>query len=675
VTARPLPPASLVLGAAVGFLVGHSALASQPPPQPEAHHPIVKAVHVTAPPIIDGLLDDPCWREAAHLKGLCCLDVDEPVPEETKALICVDNTAIYLAVICSDRTPADIVATETRRNGDIWKDDFVWLALDPWHQHEECYFFNVTARGTQCEQIAGGSAAKIQWRGDWRAAATLTPDGWQAEMAVPLSLLRYPPGQTTFGFNVGRRFARERISARYPAEMGRTADATRAADLVGLRLPRVSARPVLMPYLTADFGDFVDRRFDAGLDIKHTLPNGITALAAVNPDFKQIEDVVEPISFSYTERYLPDRRPFLVTGQEGYLPPPGLLYTRRIADFDAGLKLFGTIHDDTIGILDAVTPGEENALSAAWRHRFSDELHTNVLLVSHRHTSAPDSFCYGLETDHMWRTPEGSDTLWLHLYHSEAPSDEPGASCAVGGLHYRGVGRLRWNWQVQAVSDTFDPTLGYTPDTDYIGGEFNFGRWGRLERGAVEGRGWFVRAYHYPCRSGGILRSGIAPSYSWTWRRGRSLDLGVSRSRRNDGDSSDATLSYGWNTRDLHRPGILSLLKGIRLGGDYTYASITQGFHPTDGLCLRLGAEYSRLTDPAPAPFHGYQTVLTASYDLTPEHCLAARAIWRDAGFSAYATYRQVVRTGTDIYVILGDPDPTNTGFTTRLALKLIWTL
>ncbi len=53
----------------------------------------------------------------------------------------------------------------------------------------------------------------------------------------------------------------------------------------------------------------------------------------------------------------------------------------------------------------------------------------------------------------------------------------------------------------------------------------------------------------------------------------------------------------------------------------------------------------------------------------------AAGGIWRDAGFSAYASYRQVVRKGMDAYVIVGDPDPTLTGFASRVALKLIWAL
>lgn len=38
-----------------------------------------------------------------------------------------------------------------------------------------------------------------------------------------------------------------------------------------------------------------------------------------------------------------------------------------------------------------------------------------------------------------------------------------------------------------------------------------------------------------------------------------------------------------------------------------------------------------------------------------------------------FATYRQVVRRGMDVYVLLGDPNPEHTGVTNRVILKLIW--
>lgn len=115
------------------------------------------------------------------------------------------------------------------------------------------------------------------------------------------------------------------------------------------------------------------------------------------------------------------------------------------------------------------------------------------------------------------------------------------------------------------------------------------------------------------------------------------------------------------------------MLKGVRAGGDYTYYSLGQGFRPQRYLSLRVNAEYTHLEPPSEEAGHNYQTVVTASYDLTTEKSVAARLIARDVGVSLYGVYRQVVRRGMDAYVIVGDPDPARTGFASRVAVKLIW--
>ena len=75
---------------------------------------------------------------------------------------------------------------------------------------------------------------------------------------------------------------------------------------------------------------------------------------------------------------------------------------------------------------------------------------------------------------------------------------------------------------------------------------------------------------------------------------------------------------------------------------------------------------------PSPEAYHRYQGIVTASYDITPEKTVSARAILRDDGVGAYAAYRQAVRRGTDMYIILGDPDPDRTGLVARLAIKVV---
>ena len=92
-------------------------------------------------------------------------------------------------------------------------------------------------------------------------------------------------------------------------------------------------------------------------------------------------------------------------------------------------------------------------------------------------------------------------------------------------------------------------------------------------------------------------------------------------------------------------------------------------------VSVTLATEYTHVGPPSPDAAHGYQAVLTMSYDLTDEKCVSARVIRRDAGTTVFLGYRQVVRRGMDAYVIVGDPDPDRTGFARRAAFKLIWAM
>src|SRR5512137_2188256 len=122
---------------------GPLALAAENGSAPSKRGPVVPATVTSSAPVIDGRLDDACWATAARLEGFFPPDVTDPVPEETVGLVCITDSAIYVGMICRDRTPDDTVAQETRRNGDIWDDDYVEVSLDTWHQHQDMYTFRV----------------------------------------------------------------------------------------------------------------------------------------------------------------------------------------------------------------------------------------------------------------------------------------------------------------------------------------------------------------------------------------------------------------------------------------------------------------------------------------------------------------------------------------------------
>ena len=65
------------------------------------------------------------------------------------------------------------------------------------------------------------------------------------------------------------------------------------------------------------------------------------------------------------------------------------------------------------------------------------------------------------------------------------------------------------------------------------------------------------------------------------------------------------------------------------------------------------------------------QLVLTTTYDLTDERTASARLVCSDSNTNVYAAYRQRVRRGMDLLIVVGDPNADQ--WVSRLAVKAMW--
>src|SRR6185369_13170804 len=80
----------------------------------------------------------------------------------------------------------------------------------------------------------------------------------------------------------------------------------------------------------------------AGLDLKYALSAALTGNATLNPDYSQIE--ADALQIDVNQRdplFYAEKRPFFLEGAEIFSTPIDLVYTRRIANPDAGGKLVG----------------------------------------------------------------------------------------------------------------------------------------------------------------------------------------------------------------------------------------------------------------------------------------------------------------------------------------------
>jgi len=646
-------------------------------PKQKQAAPSIAAVAVTQPPVMDGKLDDPCWQQASHIEGFWRTDHDAPEFERTEAWICYTANAIYIAFRCYDSEPASIKATQRKRQGSFGDDDWVGFWLDVTDKGSGFYSFRVNPLGTQFDGTPGGTSEKIEWKGDWRAAAAVDDRGWTAEMEIPFSILRYPDGQSCFRFDVSRQLARKHDYAIWPANFARRFDADDCARWTGIKTPPVPFRYVIMPYALSVFSaDAEDREpLTAGVDVKGTFPNGVVGMATINPDFRNLEDVVETIDFTFVERYLPEYRPFFQEGR-GFFPPSSVFYSRRIEDFDWGLKSFGRIGSNGFGLLDTYSRGGENHFVWDLEHYFGTNGIVALFGAAPRVPDEPRNVSSGLFAEQDWPFPGGVryvSSSWGASRTSGEGGDGERFDIGAGQFRRQGLG---WGLDYSSVGPDFEALGGYVPET----GVRSFG--GRLEENRSYDQGALQSRYLYLHGDVGESEKGrrrsLGLGHDWHWRNGASLFVGGSGGDRDGLATSDYWLGGLWKRNDRYRVGHWTYEWGEKLGFPSRYASVSQCFRISQRWSgeARLERNHSAELDEDDEsiiipPETKRQVVLTATYDISPERSLSSRLVCRTEGTNFYMAYRQRVRKGTDMLIVVGDPNADK--WVSRLAVKAMW--
>ncbi len=178
------------------------------------------------------------------------------------------------------------------------------------------------------------------------------------------------------------------------------------AEYGPLDIPSIRPPIITMASTSLVLGKGSDRGIRIGWDAKQHILGGLQWQLTINPDFRNIEDVIETIDFTYVPRQLPDRRPFFSEGQ-GYFPSSDIFYSRFIEEVVGGLKLFGKTGRAEVGTLFALEPHQRFSILARINHELSE------------HSSAEVSYAHRTKTNGSpalrlnWSTtyPSGRDHL------------------------------------------------------------------------------------------------------------------------------------------------------------------------------------------------------------------------------------------------------------------------
>lgn len=322
----------------------------------------ISAIRVEEKIVIDGKLNEKIWK-GPGISGLIQQDPEQGVEpsQQTEFWVAYDDEAFYFAGKFYDTQPDSILARLVRRDF-IWGDpsDGCVLYLDSYHDNRSGYFFYVSAAGTLADGLIENDVKQpndLSWDGVWEGSASLSGDGWSAEMKIPYSQLRFQEGDSqVWGINVerfiSRRFETDMLVFTPRNESGFT---SRFPDLVGIEGITPPTRIEFLPYVVAKaeyiqsapgnpFNSGSEYSPGIGLDVRAGLGNSLTLNGTINPDFGQVEVDPAVVNLTDVEYTFEEKRPFFTEGASIYRfgyggtnntvsfnwPTTNIFYSRRI---------------------------------------------------------------------------------------------------------------------------------------------------------------------------------------------------------------------------------------------------------------------------------------------------------------------------------------------------------
>jgi Domain of unknown function (DUF5916) len=365
----------------------------------QIHISVPRAAAAVVPPLIDGVIDDTAWRDAALLTGFSQFSPQDGIPaaDSTQVLVFYTPTDLYIAVRAYE-SHAAVHATLADRDK-IAADDNVQILLGTFHDKRQAFVFGVNPFGIQMDGtlVEAGQSLSGGWTPTLigRAAADLSQDyvfaskgrltdyGFEVELRIPFKSLKYQgANEQSWDFNVIRRVQHSGFEDSWaPAKRANASFLGQSGTLDGLRnMDRglvLDVNPVVTQKSTgapgAEGWSYARGRTQAGGSVRWGVNNNLTLNGTARPDFAEVEsDAGQFIIDPRQALFFAEKRPFFLDGLEQFSVPHQLVYTRRIAEPVAAVKLTGKIAGTNVGVLSAV---DDPSLSPSG----NDETYYNVL--------------------------------------------------------------------------------------------------------------------------------------------------------------------------------------------------------------------------------------------------------------------------------------------------------
>ena len=302
----------------------------------------------TPKPVIDGTLDDACWKT-----GNWAGDFVQWIPNEgakptfpTFVKILYDDKNLYVAIRSVDKEPEKISRKAGRR--DEFTGDMAGITFDSYHDHRTGFEFDMTAGRQKMDAILPNSGiGDLNWNAVWLGKVAYEDSAWTQEMQIPLNQLRYSnQNEQVWGLHVWRWIDRLQEESDWePQSSTGPGMLYLFGELRGIKGLKKAQRIELMPYALGEFKTFRKEPGNPfansghrllgnmGLDAKIGVGSNFTIDMTVNPDFGQVESDPSVMNLTAFETFYEEKRPFFMEGRSIFnfdMDDASVFYSRRI---------------------------------------------------------------------------------------------------------------------------------------------------------------------------------------------------------------------------------------------------------------------------------------------------------------------------------------------------------
>jgi hypothetical protein len=284
---------------------------------------------VDIPIKIDGVLSDSVWK-SSKFSG----DFWQHFPYDTSKAkvqtqfaLCYNDKFLYAAFICENPNPKKpFVVNNLKRDFSVLTNDAIVLTLSPFLDGQNGFSFGVTPYNAQREgavENGGTFGVTTAWDQVWFSATQLHDNYWIAEMAIPLSSIRFNQSSKNWGVNVARMdFKSNEISTFKRVPRNFNISGLVFVDTVKFHhLPPKRFNGAIIPYISnvtsqLKSSDKPIHQPRFGFDAKIGLTQSLNLDVTVNPDFANVDVDAQQINLTRFSLFFPERRQFFIENSD-----------------------------------------------------------------------------------------------------------------------------------------------------------------------------------------------------------------------------------------------------------------------------------------------------------------------------------------------------------------------